>query len=113
MITGKRQREIGLVVPAKIIVTTNSEVLEKELSIEKKGEVSHCNVEMSKEGRISQISLLLFHKVKVKKHGSILLNIVLCFKHTPLYKGASIRGDTINRGAFIKNPNGASTRGGV
>ena len=66
MISGKRQREIGLVVPAKIIFTTNnkrySEVLEKEL-LKRKAK---------------------FHEVKVKKHGSILLIIVLCFKYTPL-----------------------------
>ena len=53
LITGKRQRQIGLVVPAKLIFTTNnkrfSEVLEKQL-IKRKNRFPTVTLKFKKKG---------------------------------------------------------------
>ena len=65
MITGKRQREIGLVVPAKIIFTMNnkrySEVLEKEL-LNRKAKFPTVALKFRKKGAYRKFTYYYFTK---------------------------------------------------
>ena len=75
MITGKRQREIGLVLPGKIIFTTNnkrySEVLEKEL-LKRKAKFPTVTLKFRKKGVYRKNFLIIISRSKGLVNSSVL-----------------------------------------